>query len=137
VVTPKPAVEGHLKTGHRPQAPEARSSTNGRALQCTGAFLLESFGVGFSRVAGAKTPGSNWAFGREQKTVPKVLNLNRVIRDQENLLRRLIAEDIRLETVLNPDLGLVRADPSQILQVLMNLAANRPRRDAARRPSAD
>ena len=64
------------------------------------------------------------AFGREQKTMPKVLNLNRVIRDQENLLRRLIGEDIRLETALSPDLGPVRADPGQILQVLMNLAAN-------------
>ena len=64
------------------------------------------------------------AFGRDQKTVPKVLNLNRVIRDQENLLRRLIGEDIRLETVLSPHLGSVRADPGQIFQVLMNLAAN-------------
>jgi signal transduction histidine kinase len=64
------------------------------------------------------------AFGREQKTMPRVLDLNRVIRDQENLLRRLIREDIHLETALSPALGLVQADPAQILQVLMNLAAN-------------
>jgi two-component system, cell cycle sensor histidine kinase and response regulator CckA len=64
------------------------------------------------------------AFSREQVTVPKVLNLNHVIRDLENLLRRLIGEDIVLVTVLNPELGPVMADPGQVLQVLMNLAAN-------------
>lgn len=64
------------------------------------------------------------AFGRQQITVPKVLNLNHVIRDLENLLRRLIGEDIVLVTLLNPELGQVMADPGQICQVLMNLAAN-------------
>ena len=64
------------------------------------------------------------AFSREQVTVPKVLNLNHVIRDLENLLRRLIGEDIVLVTVLSPGLDPVMADPGQILQVLMNLAAN-------------
>jgi len=64
------------------------------------------------------------AFGREQVTAPKPLNLNDTIRDLENLLRRLIGEDIVLETVLSPELGRVMADPGQIFQVLMNLAAN-------------
>lgn len=64
------------------------------------------------------------AFGRKQITMPKVLNLNHLVRDVENLLRRLIGEDISLTTVLTPALGRVIADPSQIVQVLMNLAAN-------------
>jgi CheY-like chemotaxis protein len=56
--------------------------------------------------------------------VPKVLNLNHVITDVENLLRRLIGEDIALVTVLDPDLGSVKADPGQLCQVLMNLVVN-------------
>jgi two-component system, cell cycle sensor histidine kinase and response regulator CckA len=64
------------------------------------------------------------AFSREQIAVPKVLNLNTVIRDLEDLLRRLIGEDITLVTVLSPELGRVSADPGQIFQVLINLAAN-------------
>ena len=64
------------------------------------------------------------AFGRKQITMPKVLNLNHLVGDVENLLRRLIGEDISLATILSPALGRVIADPSQIVQVLMNLAAN-------------
>jgi PAS domain S-box-containing protein len=64
------------------------------------------------------------AFSRRQITLPKVLNLNHVITDIENLLRRLIGEDIALVTVLNPDLGSVKADPGHVCQVLMNLVAN-------------
>jgi CheY-like chemotaxis protein len=40
------------------------------------------------------------------------------------MLRRLIGEDVVLKTVLDPDLGLVRADPGQLTQVLVNLAVN-------------
>lgn len=64
------------------------------------------------------------AFSRKQMTQPKVLNLNRQITETEKMLRRLIGEDIQLRTQLAPDLGFVKADPSQIDQILLNLAVN-------------
>jgi two-component system cell cycle sensor histidine kinase/response regulator CckA len=64
------------------------------------------------------------AFSRQQVLEPKVLDLNAIVADVENLLRRAIGEDIELSTVLEPKLGRVMADQGQIEQVLMNLAAN-------------
>ena len=64
------------------------------------------------------------AFSRRQVLQPKVLDLNRIITDTEKMLARLIGEDIGLRTILDPALGSVRADPSQIEQVLMNLVIN-------------
>jgi CheY-like chemotaxis protein len=55
---------------------------------------------------------------------PKVLNLNTIVQNMHNLLKRLLGEDVDLQTVLDPALGHVKADPSQIEQVLMNLAVN-------------
>lgn len=64
------------------------------------------------------------AFGRQQVLAPRILDLNDVVRDVERLLRRLIGEDVELRTVLGSGLGPVRADPSQVEQVLVNLAVN-------------
>jgi two-component system cell cycle sensor histidine kinase/response regulator CckA len=64
------------------------------------------------------------AFSRQQVLQPKVLELSRVVRDMEGMLRRLIGEDIRLSLVLSPEGGRVYADPSQIEQIVMNLAVN-------------
>ncbi len=64
------------------------------------------------------------AFSRKQVLQPKVLALNSIISDVEKMLRRLIGEDIELRTVLEPQLGSVKADPGQIEQVLLNLAVN-------------
>jgi signal transduction histidine kinase/CheY-like chemotaxis protein len=64
------------------------------------------------------------AFSRQQVMQPKVLQINSVVRNVESLLRRLIGEDVELETALSPDLGAVRADAAQLEQVLMNLAVN-------------
>jgi two-component system cell cycle sensor histidine kinase/response regulator CckA len=64
------------------------------------------------------------AFSRKQIVQPKVLHLNSVIRETERMLSRLIGEDVELVTHLAEDLGAVVADPSQINQVLMNLAVN-------------
>ena len=64
------------------------------------------------------------AFSRKQVLQPKVLDLNDVISDVDNMLRRLIGEDIELITIPTPRLGHVRADPGQVEQILLNLAVN-------------
>jgi PAS domain S-box-containing protein len=63
-------------------------------------------------------------FSRKQVLQPRVLDLNAIVTDMEKMLRRLIGEDIELLTRLQPDLGTIKADPSQIEQVLMNLVMN-------------
>jgi CheY-like chemotaxis protein len=64
------------------------------------------------------------AFSRKQPIEPKVLDLNSVVADLEKMLRRLLGEDIELLSVAATPLGRVEADPSQIEQVVMNLAVN-------------
>jgi len=64
------------------------------------------------------------AFSRQQVLAPRVLDLNDVVGEVERLLRRLIGEDVTLRTVLAPDLAAVRADATQVEQVLVNLAVN-------------
>ena len=64
------------------------------------------------------------AFSRRQILQLKVINLNTVIADLDKMLRRLIGEDVELRLALDPNLGMARADPTQIEQVIMNLAVN-------------
>ena len=64
------------------------------------------------------------AFGRRQLLQPVVLDLNRTVEDLQTMLRRLLGEDVLLVTDLAPDLRPVRADLSQIQQVVVNLAVN-------------
>jgi PAS domain S-box-containing protein len=64
------------------------------------------------------------AFSRKQMLAPKVLDLNAVVTENLKLLTRLIGEDIDLVMIPGAELGAVRADPSQIEQVIMNLAVN-------------
>ena len=64
------------------------------------------------------------AFGRKQILQPLALNLNGVVKDMNNMLRRLIGEDIVLAAKLDPALKKIKADPGQIEQVLVNLVVN-------------
>ncbi len=64
------------------------------------------------------------AFSRQQVMDPRILDLNVVVRDMEKMLKRLIGEDVRLKTKLDPNLARIKADPGQIEQVIMNLAVN-------------
>src|SRR5579864_589690 len=64
------------------------------------------------------------AFSRQQVMDPKVLDLNAVLRPMQEMLKRLIGEDVKLMTELDPDLLRIRADQGQIEQVLMNLFVN-------------
>ncbi len=64
-------------------------------------------------------------FSRRKVVQPEVLDLNAVVGDMEELLRRTIGENVdHLRTVLAPDLPLIKADRGQIDQVVMNLAVN-------------
>ena len=63
-------------------------------------------------------------FSRSQPADVRAVDLNEVVADQANLLRRLVGEDVELSVSSAPGLGAVMADPSQIQQVLMNLAVN-------------
>jgi PAS domain S-box-containing protein len=64
------------------------------------------------------------AFGSKQVLRPRVLDLSTVVLNIEMMLRRLIGEDITLLVLTEPDLETVKADPTQIEQVVMNLAVN-------------
>jgi two-component system cell cycle sensor histidine kinase/response regulator CckA len=64
------------------------------------------------------------AFSRRQVMRPEVMNLNSVVEDVLGMLRRLIGDNIRIVTELDPDLGPVRIDCASFHQILMNLAAN-------------
>ena len=64
------------------------------------------------------------AFSRKQMLQPVPLDLNWAIVELEKMLRRIIGEDVAVELILAPDLGLVMADPGQVEQVIVNLAIN-------------
>jgi PAS domain S-box-containing protein len=64
------------------------------------------------------------AFSRQQVLQPVVMDLNATVVDVERMLSRLIREDIKLVTALQPHLGKVKADRIQIEQIIMNLAVN-------------
>lgn len=64
------------------------------------------------------------AFSRKQALEPKVFPLNAAIGSIETMLHRLIGEDVQLAIRLDPADGHVKADPSQLEQVIMNLVVN-------------
>ncbi len=64
------------------------------------------------------------AFSRQQVLTPSVLGLNSLVSDMEKMLPRLLGEDINVSLSLDLELGDVKADQSQIEQVIMNLAVN-------------
>ncbi|HZC66164.1 MAG TPA: ATP-binding protein, partial [Candidatus Dormibacteraeota bacterium] len=64
------------------------------------------------------------AFSRMQVLQPRAMNLNGIVEDMGNLLPRLIGEDVELLIRTSSALGTIRADASQMEQVIMNLAVN-------------
>jgi two-component system cell cycle sensor histidine kinase/response regulator CckA len=63
-------------------------------------------------------------FSRNQVIQPITVDLNSLVTQMDQMLRRLIGENIELVTKTYPDLGLMRGDPGQIEQVILNLAVN-------------
>jgi two-component system cell cycle sensor histidine kinase/response regulator CckA len=64
------------------------------------------------------------AFGRQQMMQPRIINLNTVVSETTQMLRRVIGEDIRLVTNLSETIENSRLDPDQVAQVILNLAVN-------------
>lgn len=64
------------------------------------------------------------AFSRKQLLQPRVLDLNEVVANTHQMLRRLIGEDIDLVSIPRPGLGHVLADAGQIEQIILNLSVN-------------
>ena len=63
-------------------------------------------------------------FSRKQHVQPKVLDVSTTIAEMHKMLRRLIGEDIEIVTVFQAPRAFVRADPGQVEQIIVNLAAN-------------
>jgi len=72
----------------------------------------------------AMLTGQLLAFSRKQVLIPQVISPNNLLRAVENILVRLVGEDVELRTFLQPDAGNIRADSGQVEQVLMNLVVN-------------
>jgi PAS domain S-box-containing protein len=64
------------------------------------------------------------AVSRKQTLQPCILDLNTCVQEIEKMLRRLIGDDVELSVIPSLDPACVKADPSQLEQVLMNLAVN-------------
>src|SRR5437899_2198665 len=64
------------------------------------------------------------AFSRQQVLQPRVLHLNAAVVESVSMLQRLIGEHITLTTAPNAQRDRVKADPTQLEQILMNLAIN-------------
>lgn len=71
---------------------------------------------------GTHLPRQLLAFARRQPSEPKLVDVVALVRDLEKLMKRLLGEDVLLETDLAP--SVVRVDPGQFEQVLVNLAVN-------------
>lgn len=73
---------------------------------------------------GARLASQLLAFARRQPLQPVVLDLGLLVHEMDDLLRRAIGEDVRLETRAHADLWNTLADPNQLENVILNLAIN-------------
>ena len=83
---------------------------------------LKSALVGVSR--GAKLASHLLAFGRRQSLSPRVVNLGRLIRNMDDLLRRALGEAVEMETIISGGLWNTFVDALQVETALLNLAIN-------------
>ncbi|CAN5789949.1 hypothetical protein BH11MYX2_BH11MYX2_33390 [soil metagenome] len=84
--------------------------------------MLDEIDAAVSRAAGMTR--QLLAFSRKQTQDAVILDINRVVEDTRKMLRRLVGADIAIRVSLDPEVGNVRCDSSQLVQVLMNLAVN-------------
>jgi PAS domain S-box-containing protein len=72
----------------------------------------------------ASLTGQLLAFGRRQILDPTVLDANEVVAEFGSLVRRLVGEEVAIQTIPSPEPSRVKADASQLDQILVNLAVN-------------
>ena len=80
--------------------------------------------IGAAAKRGAGLVSQLLAFSRRQRRTPVVLDLNQVLRSSERLLAPLIGKAVTLDVKLAEESALVKADPSQLEQVIVNLVTN-------------
>jgi len=73
---------------------------------------------------GAELTQQLLAFSRKQKTQPRPMDLNSLIRESRGMLERVIGEDVELDIRLDTSAWPIKADRGQIHQVLLNLVVN-------------
>jgi len=64
------------------------------------------------------------AYSRNQLLAPTVLQFNDVLEDMDDILRRVLGEDVALDLLLDADLGWVKVDRGQLQQIILNLVGN-------------
>ena len=72
----------------------------------------------------ASLTGQLLAFSRKQVLRPQLIDLNEIVEGMATMLRRMLGEDVVLSTALDPDARPTLADPTQLEQVVLNLAIN-------------
>ncbi len=100
---------------------EALQSAHGRGKPIDGE-LIDEIAVAGSRAADLTR--QLLAFARKQVITPVPTEVGAVVKGSEKLLRRVLGEDIVLEVRSVPSPWLVRCDPGQLEQVILNLAVN-------------
>src|SRR5579883_1328649 len=80
--------------------------------------------IGAAAARGAALTRQLLLFSRHQALDPRVLDLNEIVRGMEKMIHRIVGEDVEVELRNAPSLGMVRADPGHLEQVLMNLVVN-------------
>lgn len=98
-------------------------------VACFHKYLPEEISAAFDQIRADAQRAANLTrqlllFSRRQAMLPKVLDLNGVVRQIAPMLHRLIREDIRLRFELSPAPLLTYADPGMLEQVIMNLTVN-------------
>ena len=81
-------------------------------------------GIEETSMRGASLTGQLLTFARRQVTMPRLVNLNDIIMNLDKLLRRLITVDIELVVLPASDVGIVKVDPGQFEQILINMVVN-------------
>jgi two-component system, cell cycle sensor histidine kinase and response regulator CckA len=95
-----------------------------KALRADNALLEHAVEIEKAGQRAASLTKQLLAFSRQQVLTPAVLDLNTLVLDLEKTLLRLLGEDIQISMELSPGLEKVKADRSQIEQVILNLAIN-------------